>query len=250
MINIKKDAHIHTKYSPDADKDATFDTYTAKAKECGIEELIFTDHLDLDPAHPLFKNPIDYTLYFKDYNQRNRIDGVTTKIGIEIGYQPHTIQETMNIVNSYPFEYVILSIHYIDKMDLYTKEFFQGKTKKEAYQRYFELCLEAIQNTPRFDTFGHLDYIPRYSELGDFDFEDYKDIIDKVLIELIQRNKNLEINTSGFLTENRQYPQHKIINRYIELGGKKLILGSDSHRVSELGRYFDLVQFSNVKINI
>ena len=66
MIDLKKDAHIHTKYSPDADQNATFNAYIAKAEELGIKELIFTDHLDLDPAHPLFEIPISYEAYFTD----------------------------------------------------------------------------------------------------------------------------------------------------------------------------------------
>ena len=238
MIQKTVDAHIHTKYSPDADKTATFNSYILKAKELGISKITFTDHLDLDPAHPLFAKPINYDDYFEDYNERINIKEVQTRVGIEIGYQPHTITQTMDLINKYPFEYVILSIHYIDKQDLYTKEFFQGKTKEEAYARYFDVCLEAILHTPRFDAFGHLDYIPRYSDLGDYDYDTHKEIIDQILNALIEKNKYLEINTSGFVTNNRAYPSNRVIARYLELGGTKLILGSDAHRVSELGRYF------------
>lgn len=238
-LNKKKDAHVHTNFSPDADPNATFNAYIEEANNKGIEEIIFTDHFDLDPAHPLFETPIDYELYFKDYNNRKKVNGVTTKVGIEIGYQSHTIDDTMVLLKNYPFEYVILSVHYIDKLDLYTKEFFEGKSKFEAYRRYFEVCLEAIKNTPIFDAFGHLDYIPRYSELGDFEYEDYKDLIDLILIELVNRNKVLEINTSGYVSNKRPYPSKVIVDRFLELGGQKINIGSDSHKVSELARYFD-----------
>ena len=145
----------------------------------------------------------------------------------------------MELIQKYPFEYVILSVHYIDKQDLYTRDFFQEKSKKEAYQRYFEVCLEAINNTPIFDAFGHLDYITRYSEFGDYEYLEYKDIIDEILLQLIQKDKYLEINTSGFVTEKRQYPSNHIIQRYLELGGTNLIVGSDAHCNSYLVRYFN-----------
>ena len=241
MINIKRDSHVHTKYSPDADIDATFESYIKRAKEIGINEIYFTDHLDLDPGHPLFNTPINYDKYIPVFNEVKEKTNFNMKLGIEIGYQSHTIEETMNLINQYPFEYVILSIHYINKEDFYTKEFFDTRTKEEAYLTYFLTCLEAIENTPRFDTFGHLDYITRYSPYGDYDYDKYKEIIDQILISLIEKGKNLEINTSGFSTENRTYPKQEVINRYLELGGNKLVLSSDSHRPNELGRGFSRV---------
>jgi len=62
------------------------------------------------------------------------------------------------------------------------------------------------------------DYITRYSPFGDYEYEEYKSIIDEILIILIQKNKTLEINTSGFKTEGRTYPKKEVIKRYIELG--------------------------------
>lgn len=239
MIPRYLDAHVHTTYSPDADKDATFMKYIEKAKQRGITEIIFTDHLDIDPGHPLFERPIDYDEYISDFQTVRKKTKFDMKLGIEIGYQAHTIKETMNIVNMYPFEYVILSIHYIDKEDFYTQEYFNNRTKKQAYTTYFNTCLEAISNTSKFDAFGHLDYITRYSPYGDYDYEEYKTVIDKILVELINRDKILEINTSGISTENRTYPKQEVIKRYIELGGKNLVLSSDSHRPNELARSFD-----------
>lgn len=240
MINKKSDTHIHTYFSPDADKDATFKNYIDRAKEIGLKELTFTDHVDFDAAHPLFEKDIDYDLYLDEFN---KIDpkGIKINLGVEIGYQTHIKDRIKKFIKKYPFEYVILSVHYIEQKDLYTKEYFQNKTKKEAYQIYFETCLQAINDIDDFDAFGHLDYITRYSEFGMYDYSDYKEIIDEILKALIRKNKTLEINTSGISTENRLYPNMVVINRYIALGGKKLKLGSDSHRVAELGREFKTI---------
>jgi histidinol-phosphatase (PHP family) len=238
MIDRYTDCHVHTNYSPDADLDATFENYIKRAKEIGINRIYFTDHLDLDPGHPLFETPIQYDNYieaFKKAKQKTKFD---MRLGIEIGYQKHTIDDTMTIINNYPFEYIILSIHYIHKEDFYTKEYFLNKTKEEAYRTYFETCLEAIETTPKFDTFGHLDYITRYSPYGDYDYATYQDIIDQILTTLIQKGKNLEINTSGLYTEGRTYPKQEVIERYIALGGKNIVLSSDAHRPTELARGF------------
>ncbi len=238
---IQSDTHLHTHYSKDADPNATFSAYIQKAIERGLTSLTFTDHHDIDPAHPLFKDPIDFKAYYQDFLSIKATSPIMIHFGVEVGYQSHTQDALKLFLKSYPFEHVILSVHYVDKQDLYTQQFFQGKTKQQAYQRYFEACLEAVTTIDDFDTFGHLDYIPRYAPFGDYEYETYRAILDQILTVLIAKNKALEINTSGFVTEGRTYPRVEVIKRYQALGGTKFTYGSDAHHVDQLGRYFDLI---------
>jgi len=238
---ILKDHHIHTHFSPDADPKATFERYIHEAKKRGFQSITFTDHHDIDAAHPLFQTHINFDTYFKiGLDVQSKAD-INVRLGVEVGYQTHTKEALKTFLTSYPFEYVILSIHYIEKKDLYTGEYFIGKTMHEAYQTYFDMCLEAIEAMDNFDTFGHLDYISRYAPYDDYDYDMFKETIDNILLALIKKNKYLEINTSGFVTEHRMYPKIEVVNRYIELGGTLLTVGSDSHQVSELGRFFDQI---------
>ena len=232
------DTHIHTHYSKDASHDATFEAYIQKAIALGFTSLTFTDHHDIDPAHPLFKIPIDFDAYIKDFNRVKKTSPIPIYLGVEVGYQRHVKEEIKAFIKRYPFEHVILSVHYLEKKDLYTQAFFKGKTKEEAYDIYFKTCLEAIETIDDFTTFGHLDYIPRYAPYDDYDYTTHKEVIDDILKALIKKDKALEINTSGFMTEKRQYPKDDVILRYKELGGKKVTYGSDAHDVKDLGRYF------------
>jgi histidinol-phosphatase (PHP family) len=239
---ITHDTHIHTYYSKDASKDATFEAYIQQAKQFGITSLTFTDHHDIDPAHPLFKEPIDFDAYIKHFNEVKKSSDVAIHLGVEVGYQTHVKEEIKDFLKTYPFEHVILSIHYVEKKDLYTQAFFKDKTKEEAYDIYFKACLEAVTEIDDFTTFGHLDYIPRYAPFGDYDFKIHKEIIEKILKVIIKKNKALEMNTSGFVTEKRQYPKQEVIKLYKQLGGTKITYGSDAHDVQDLGRYFDKVK--------
>lgn len=235
------DSHIHTNHSKDADIHATFEAYIERALELNITHLIFTDHHDIDPAHPLFKNPIDYDNYVKAFKSMKQTSKINVSLGVEVGYQEHVKEELKTFLKTYPFEFVILSIHYLEKKDLYTGEFFTGKTAFEAYQIYFKTCLEAVLNIDDFHTFGHLDYIPRYAPYGDYNYQVHQEIIDSILIALISKGKMLELNTSGYVTEHRMYPKLEVVDRYFELGGKYITIGSDAHHINELGRYFDLI---------
>lgn len=242
MIDYTKDNHVHTYYSPDADPKATFWAYVQQALLLGLTEITFTDHVDFDAAHPLFHNMIDYDSYIEEFNAVKQISPIPIRLGVEIGYQEH-MKDTINqFLETYSFDYVILSIHYIDKKDLYTGEFFQQKTKEEAYRKYFETCIKAVRDIPHFDAFGHLDYITRYSQMGDYEYQEYHELIDELLKNIISQNKGIEINTSGLSYENRQYPKTSVINRYIQLGGTKLYMGSDAHDVQSLARSFDKVK--------
>jgi histidinol-phosphatase (PHP family) len=242
MILPNSDSHIHTRYSADADQDVTFEDYIKRAKELGLSELAFTDHVDIDAVHPLFHKQIDYDVYLKDFRQVQTNTDFPIRLGVEIGYQSHVVEETNAFLDRYPFEFVILSIHYLEKKDLYTQEYFEGKTKEEAYQIYFETLLDAVQTMDKFDVVGHLDYIPRYSPYEDYEYEEYKEIIDQILQTVIAKGKGIEINASGFKTEGRMYPKVEVIKRYLELGGTNITLGSDAHRISELGRNFDEIR--------
>lgn len=245
MIVFNKDSHIHTNYSADADQDATFDAYIKRAEELGLTELTFTDHVDIDAVHPLFHKQIDYDRYLEDFRQVRASSPIPINLGVEIGYQSHVVDEINSFLEKYPFDFVILSIHYLEKKDLYTQEYFKGKTKEEAYQIYFETLLDAVETIDNFDVVGHLDYIPRYSPFDDYEYKDYQDIIDQILQTIIAKGKGIELNASGYVTEGRVYPKVEVVKRYIELGGTNITLGSDAHRVSELARYFN-----NIKIKL
>jgi len=242
MIAFTKDTHLHTNWSADADADATFEAYVKRAKELGLSELTFTEHHDIDAVHPLFHDPIDFDAYVEAFERARTASPIPLRLGVEVGYQSHVVKELNDFLGRYPFEHVILSIHYLERKDLYTGEYYEGKTKDEAYRIYFETCLEAIRTIDNFDSFGHFDYITRYSPFGPYDYDVHKDIIDDILRLLIDKNKALELNTSGYKYEGRLYPDEPVIRRYLELGGTKFTLGSDAHRPSELAGAYDQVQ--------
>ncbi|MCF7924931.1 MAG: histidinol-phosphatase HisJ family protein [Candidatus Izimaplasma sp.] len=242
MIDFKKDNHIHTHFSPDADPAATFEGYIVEAQKKGLDEITFTDHVDFDAKHPLFHEMIDYDAYVIAFEKVKKASPIPIRLGVEIGYQAHMKNEINQFIEQYPFDFVILSIHYLEEKDLYTQEYFLNKTKQEAYNIYFDTVLDAIKNISQFDVFGHLDYITRYSPFGDYNYNDYKAKIDLILKTLIKRNKGIEINTSGYQKEKRPYPKEVIIKRYLELGGNHVTLGSDSHNMGKLGCCFDKIK--------
>ncbi|MGL5961265.1 MAG: histidinol-phosphatase HisJ family protein [Cetobacterium sp.] len=244
---IISDYHIHSSFSGDCVEE--LDRICKKAIDLGIEEIAITDHMDLDIEES--SNSIDFLLNLdeyvptilelKDFYKKD----IDIKLGIEFGIQKHLGSVADEIIKKYPFDFIISSVHSVDKLLLDQKEFWKNKTKKEAYERYFLEILESIEKFDSFSVEGHLDFLTRYDKFDKDNFIyyiEYKDIIDEILKKTISKNKGIEINTSGIrYNENRFYPCDDIVKRYFELGGEIITIGSDSHKANDLGKDFKKV---------
>lgn len=224
------DHHVHTNYSPDSDADIK--EYLIKAKEIGLSYVIFTDHIDMGAIEVEFQKHIDYDQYFKTMKRFEEEYEISIGVGVEIGYEKDYKDKIDELLDQYPFDFVISSIHYGDGKDFYLGDFFDEKSQYSSYLRYFEIVLEMVENFSNFEVLGHLDHIVRYGPFKDksYDYRDYKQIIDAILKALIKNGKGIELNTSGLRGELKTtFPKEEVLKRYKELGGKIITLGSDAH---------------------
>lgn len=224
------DHHVHTDYSPDSDAD--IEKYLIRAKELGLESIMFTDHRDIGGVNVNFQKKIDYKNYFKTMKRLEEEYEIPIKIGVEIGYEKNHKAEIDEFLNKYPFDFVIASIHYGHGKDFHLGDFFKGKTQEEAYLDYFKLVLEMVENFSSFDVLGHLDFIVRYGPFSDktYKYSEYNLIIDEILKVLIKADRGIELNTSGLRSKlETTFPKEKVLKRYRELGGRIITIGSDCH---------------------
>lgn len=236
------DHHVHTRFSPDSNADVI--KYITTAKELGLKYVLFTDHMDFGTKEPYFMEHINYDEYIGYMKGLENEYSLPIKIGIEIGYEKNYRQEIEEFLKRYDFDFVISSIHYGEDKDFYLGDFFAGKDKYEAYLEYFKLVLEMVQNFTDYSVVGHLDFITRYGPYEDkhYRYEDYRDIIDEILKEIIKNNKGIEVNTSGLRGGlGVTFPKDQVILRYKELGGKYITVGSDSHFNRDYRADFDQV---------
>jgi len=238
------DYHVHSTYS--VDSCMSMEEVCLRAIEAGLAEIAFTDHIDIDwpdtTIPPFDVKTLDK--YFEDLEKmQDRFKGqLVIKKGIEIGLQPHILDECANIVESYPFDFVIASVHLVGGVDPYLGEYYKGKTKEECYEEYYQEILKLIKSFDRFNVLGHLDYIKRYAPfpIGKTDHLLCISLIDEILETLILKGKGLEVNTSGYRhASEAPMPHPDIIKRYRELGGKIITLGSDAHAPEHVAFRFE-----------
>ncbi|MBP3635812.1 MAG: histidinol-phosphatase HisJ family protein [Bacilli bacterium] len=243
-MNKYKDSHVHTNISHDGI--STIDEYLQAASKRNVDEITFTEHYDDYTGLQTNLKTLDVKKYMEEYLKHKNDKVLKTNFGLEIGLQPDIKKQVSGIVKSYPLDFVIGSSHITCKKDMATdKSFFEGLTRKEAYLRYFREVLENVKiYKEEFDVYGHLDYVVRYGgyDSKKIEYNEFKEILDSILSELIKKDKGIEINTSGFRYGlSSAHPNIDIIKRYIELGGKIITIGSDAHKVEHLAENFDKV---------
>ncbi|RDY28206.1 histidinol-phosphatase HisJ family protein [Romboutsia weinsteinii] len=232
------DNHVHTHFSSDA-KDH-MEKVIKRAINIGVKHLTFTDHMEYrEDGFSLDLN--EYIMQIHNYKELYKKE-IEILAGIEVGYQSYIKDKIEESLNSIPLDFVLCSTHRVDKQRLIQSDFFKGLNKKEAYTKYFESIIKTTKEFKKFDVYGHLDYVIRYGNYEDnkIIYDDYKDVLDTLLKTIIYSGKGIELNTSGYRYNlNSMHPNVEILQRYKELGGEVITLGSDSHRASDVCRDFD-----------
>lgn len=238
-----KDCHVHTKISHDGI--SSMAEYLEVAKTKGVDEITFTEHYDIYDGLKTNLKTLDVNHYQNEYLKYKDNEKIKVNFGIEIGLQPDTVESIRNMVKQYSFDFIIGSSHITCKKDMaMDSSFFEGYTRKEAYQRYFKEVLQNIKlYNDEFDVYGHLDYVVRYGGYSEkkIEYQEFKEILDEILIQLIKKDKGIEINTSGIRYGlGNPHRNIDIVKRYKELGGKIVTIGSDAHKVEDLAKDFDI----------
>lgn len=237
----KIDYHMHTHFS--ADSEASPREHILQAIAMGLDEICFTDHQDFDYPNCSFNiEPDEYFMELKALQEEFQ-NQISIKIGIEIGLDVEYKEEIESFINKYPFDYVIGSIHVIHQTEFYDPAlYFKDKTKEEAHKEFFLNTLECVKIFDCFNCLGHLDYICRYGPYNDKSVEHakYQNIIDKIFKTLIQKGKGIEVNTSGYRDcHTCGFPSFEQVQRYYDLGGRVITVGTDSHTSDRVGEHVD-----------
>ena len=230
------DYHIHTHFS--GDSEANPREHVLKAIEMNLDEICFTDHRDFD--YPIDSFELDVENYYQEIQSLKEEfkDQIKIKWGIEMGLDLDHQEEIENLIQQYPFDFVIGSFHVIHHTEFYYGEFFKGKTKEQAHREFFEETLKCVKAFDCFNVLGHLDYIVRYGPYEDktVDHQKYQDIIDEIFKTLIQKGKGIEVNTSGYRDlKTCGFPNFEQVQRYYDLEGRIITIGTDSHTSERVG---------------
>lgn len=235
MRSINTDTHVHSTFSIDAEND--IEEMCDSAIKNGIKYITFTEHVDFNPLDEGYD-------YLKVDKFLEKIDDLNLKYGDKLKVlsgvefsEPHLYPEQMEQYNNYDFDLIIGAIHWIDGYFVGDEDLLKKYSKDEIFLRYYNLVYQTVKYG-MFDVIAHFDFPKRYL---DYEYKNYN-LIPQIIRMMVDNNIIMEINSSSLRKGlDEAMPSKWILQQYVEMGGKKVTIGSDAHREYEVAEDFDIV---------
>ncbi len=241
------DAHVHTDQSPDSR--VPIDAYAALAIAQGLPELAITDHVDFDRRDPAW----EYTTFadrertVREAAERWAARGLAIRFGVEMTWNRRWAEAFRDHLRRYRYDYVIGSVHDWPESPYRRADvgsWAAGRPLDEIVGPYYNEVMAGVR-AGLFDTIGHLDVVKRYLHpyVTAADLAARPDLLEPVLRTIVESGVALEVNTSGLIYPGAEtYPSAAAVRRFRELGGTRVVTGSDAHHEDRLADRFDLAR--------
>lgn len=220
--------------------------YIRRGIEIGLQQIGLSDHMPLlhvDPAtyYSGMAMPMEELPRYveESFRLKEKYEGqIDVRVGLEGDYIEGYEEEVERIVQAYPWDYVIGSIHFLGEWDI--SDFrqlhgWEGRDVYEVYERYYD----AVQKAARsgfYDFIGHIDVIKRFGYKPDRDAIE----LEKQTLDVIkERGLAIELNASGLrMPAAEMFPGRRMLKYCLERQ-IPLTVGSDAHHPEKLAEYLD-----------
>jgi histidinol-phosphatase (PHP family) len=248
---LKKETNMLTDYHAHLEKGTLSIDYLSKfvetAKQKGIQEFGISEHAyhfyetKNIVSKPWMEERRYYAMddYVDLFKKADRL-GMDVRMSIEMDYTPGSHKEMESFISSYPFDYVIGSVHWVDDFGIdlaeYRKEW-DRRDLYETYRAYYDQIVTLAESN-LFDIVGHLDlvkifnYIPKDEE---FLMEQYERVTDA-----LKNSKTcVEISSAGLRKPvGILYPAPELLTLCFEKG-IPIVLSSDAHEPHQVGENYE-----------
>jgi len=242
------DYHIHTRLCRHADGEPR--EYVERAIALGMTEMGFSDHLpflagwrpagDLPDDFGMERGKLDdYVALVQDL-QREYARDVTILLGVEADYIEETLDEAVAVLDEYPFDYVIGSVHFIGDRFAFDRSVLRDELPEYGIDRIYLESLALVARAAasgRFTIAGHIDQAKKFGHRPE-DTEAVAAAASSALRAIKRSGSALELNTAGWRKPvDEAYPAPDLLAAAAELD-IPLTLGSDAHCPDEVGYEF------------
>lgn len=224
------------------DADAV-EPFVEAARKAGVDEIGFTEHIYyFKQTRSLWTVPYhtercayDLETYVRAIVEA-RERGLPVKLGLEVDFVPGREEETRRLLEPYPWDYLLGSIHYVDGLGVDAEpRMIDEVGVEEAWRRYFD-TLAGAAKSGLFDSLSHPDLVKIFGARAEaFDYETVADAI-------AESGIGAEVSTAGLHKPVRELYPHPDFLAALRKRGVPVTLGSDAHLPDIVGRDFDLAR--------
>lgn len=229
------DYHTHSKYSDGVN---SYREIVSAAKKSGLSEIGLSDHFCLHyPKWAVKKSDFSRLTEEIQLLKIEYKDQIKIKFGFETDYIEDRENEIADFLHQFPLDYVIGSVHYVNNWNFDTdKKSFSIIDVDRFYIEYFSLIQKAAQSG-LFHIIGHIDLAKKFNYYPSFNLTDIYHHTAKILKDA---DVAYELNTSGMDKDCKYfYPSDQFLKILFQ-HQVPVTLGSDTHKIADLTRYFDI----------
>lgn len=164
---------------------------------------------------------------------------IEVKFGLEVCYAPEDKEFLRQILNEYPYDFIIGSIHSIDgllyDMASFSKEILWDKYPvDDIYRRYYDIMADMIESD-LFTQIGHPDQLKLFNYEPNYDLvETYE----KLAILAKKHDVYMENNTGIYYRYHHQdLGTNQVFLDILKKHGVKIMTASDAHQSEHVGLY-------------
>ncbi|GAB6991888.1 histidinol-phosphatase HisJ [Paenibacillus pini] len=224
--------------------------YVRQGIEIGLDQLGLSDHMPLlhvDPAtyYPEMAMPMSelprYVEECLELKEKYR-DQIDIRVGLEGDYIEGYEEDIRKIVESYPWDYVIGSVHFLGEWDITDHRQVHGWEGKDILGVY-KIYYDAVQKAAAsgfYDSMGHVDVIKRFGYRPNAtQTAEVEELENATLASIAKSGVAMELNASGLSKPCAEmFPSNRMLREAHQLG-IPLTLGSDAHHPLKLGENLD-----------
>lgn len=200
--------------------------------------LFFKQEDHANPGMTMAKSEFPHYVAEMISLQKEYKEKIDVRIGVESDYIPGWEKAYKKIFSTYPFDYIIGSVHYFGGYHVFDpqRRHENELDENDIFSEYFSLVCRAA-NSKMFDILGHIDAV---KGLGHVPSKSLSAQLDKV-VEAIQFSEAaVELNTSGIRKCDDIFPSMELLERLHRVG-VPFTYGSDAHKPEQIGDHWDKV---------
>jgi histidinol-phosphatase (PHP family) len=236
------DYHMHLR-APNAGEERIDHTveaverYAERALERGIDEIGITEHV-----YYFVETRSFWLLSYQLERARNSLDdycgaileakrrGLPVKLGLEVDWVPDHAGELAAVLEPYPWDYLLGSVHWIDGLAVDQQPGLWATLGVEGVWARYAEELEGAARSGHFDALAHPDLVKIFGNRVEWDWQPLIDSLDGVA---------LEISTAGLHKPiGELYPDAGLLD-LARRAGTSITLASDAHLADDVGRDLD-----------
>ncbi|MBP2019339.1 histidinol-phosphatase (PHP family) [Symbiobacterium terraclitae] len=243
MLNRLADYHTHTVRCGHAT--GSMEAYVEAAIARGLGEIGFSDHVPMywlpeerrDPTCAMAMAELEE--YVSDVLRiRERYPEIPVRLGLEADYVPGHEEALSRLLEAYPWDYVIGSVHFLGEWNFDHPDYVRRYDEWDIgalYDRFFALERAAAESG-LFDFLAHIDLIKKFGHRPAHSLDAaYAELADAIA----RAGVAIELSTAGLRKPvGEVYPAPALLRACCERG-VPLVISSDAHAPGEVGWGFE-----------